>query len=597
MRISKVRIVGFQSFKDSGEIEFSEGINLVVGQNNSGKSALLRTLRSTISNDPNRSPGNWKTYMLPIPSVQIKYIVSGDEYKDMLIKNRLNVIAVPHVAEIHNYTTELFLKKEIEMIYKIDSQQIAEVKFQGQENWTSIQYINLNYSDGNLAFEDGAPAVQYNFPNSFKNMAYENTFYFAAERMTIGESPNSHAGRLSANANNLPAVLLTLQGYSGDQFKRLVEHLREIFSTVGNLSVGPIEGRTEIEVRVWPTESMPRRELSFPLNNSGTGVAQVIAILTAIMTIENAVIVIDEINSFLHPAAVKNLLRILQTEYSQHQYIISTHSPEVISFSNPSTVHLVKRSGYDSTVHKLNLNQVEDFREVADHLGISMADVFAADNVIWVEGPTEELCFPLIYSYSTNKILPPGTAFISVVATGDLSRKKRDRQLVGEIYERLSSTGSPLVKSVKFGFDSEQLSEAEKEDMRRESKGKMHFLPRRHFECYLLDPSAISAFLNSKDGQSNESHTSELVSQKLTELAASPKFSISEWNDDLSNEAWLEKVDAAKLIAETCKALSEQRVTFNKKADSLFLLKHILETNPNSLKSLTDYVCKLVDGK
>ncbi|MCD2178269.1 ATP-dependent nuclease [Rhizobium sp. C1] len=425
----------------------------------------------------------------------------------------------------------------------------------------------------------------------------QNTFCFNAERMSIGESAHAHAERLTENANNLPSVLLTLQGERGDTFNKLVQHIREVFPTVGNLSVGPVFNNGNIEVRIWPTIAMPRRELSFPLNNSGTGVAQVIAILTAIMTIEDAVIVIDEINSFLHPAAVKTLLRILQTEYNQHQYIISTHSPEVISFSNPSTVHLVKRSGYESTVHKLNLNQVEDFREVADHLGISMADVFAADNVIWVEGPTEELCFPLVYSRSTNKTLPPGTAFISVVATGDLSRKKRDRQLVGEIYERLSSTGSPLVKSVKFGFDSEQLSEAEKEDMRKESKGRMHFLPRRHFECYLLDPSAITAFLNEKDGQSNESHTSELVSSKLTELAASPKFSISEWNGDLSSEAWLEKVDAAKLIGETCKALSEQRVTFNKKADSLFLLKHTLENNPNSLKSLTDYVCELVDGK
>ncbi len=41
--------------------------------------------------------------------------------------------------------------------------------------------------------------------------------------------------------------------------------------------------------------------------------AQVTAILTAIMTVDDAIIVIDEINSFLHPSAVKALLRIIQT--------------------------------------------------------------------------------------------------------------------------------------------------------------------------------------------------------------------------------------------------------------------------------------------
>ncbi len=422
-------------------------------------------------------------------------------------------------------------------------------------------------------------------------------FYFAAERMTIGESSHGYVERLSPKANNLPAVLLTLSGNRGDTFTKLIQHLREIFPTVGNISVGSNPNNSNIEIRVWPTEAMLRRELSFPLNNSGTGVAQVIAILTAIMTVENAVIVIDEINSFLHPAAVKALLRILQTEYSQHQYIISTHSPEVISFSNPNTLHLVKRTDYESTVERLDLEKLENFREVADHLGVSMADVFAADNIVWVEGPTEELCFPFVYKYTTGKPLPKGTIITPVTATGDLGRRKRDRQLVFEVYERLSKAGAPLVKSVKFSFDSEELTEEAKDEMQRDSGGRMHFLPRRHFECYLLNPAAIAAFLNEKDSGPSSTHTEVTVSEKLSELAGTQGFHNSEWNGDMTNEAWVSKVDAAKLIGATCKALTEQRVTFNKKADSLFLLKHVLAHNNSSLQSLMEYVCGLVDSE
>ena len=80
------------------------------------------------------------------------------------------------------------------------------------------------------------------------------------------------------------------------------------------------------------------------------------------MTIDNAIVIIDEINSFLHPAAVKALLRILQTQYTQYQYIISTHAPEVISFSNPKTIYLVKRVGYESSIEQLNLVEVGKFR-------------------------------------------------------------------------------------------------------------------------------------------------------------------------------------------------------------------------------------------
>ena len=141
-------------------------------------------------------------------------------------------------------------------------------------------------------------------------------FYFMAERLTIGEAGTGHAVRLAPNAANLPNVLHTLSNERGDVFKKLLAHMREIFPTVGSLSVRSRPDNNNFEIRVWPTEAMERVELSFPLNSSGTGVAQTIAILTAIMTIENAVIIIDEINSFLHPAAVKALLRIFSISMS-----------------------------------------------------------------------------------------------------------------------------------------------------------------------------------------------------------------------------------------------------------------------------------------
>jgi hypothetical protein len=246
---------------------------------------------------------------------------------------------------------------------------------------------------------------------------------------------------------------------------------------------------------------------------------------------------------------VKALLRILQTEYAQHQYIISTHAPEVIGFSNPRRIHLVKRDGYESTVEQLSLEEVAEFRRVAEHLGVSMADVFAADRVIWVEGPTEELCFPLLYQQATSQPLPRGTIFTSVVATGDFISKKRDRQLVYEIYRQLGCATTPLVVAVAFSFDSEALSEVERQDMGRESRGTVHFLPRRHIECYLIDSTAIAAFIVEKDQASVGVVTPELVAARLIELAGERSFLIDEWRGNLDDEAWAAKVDAANLIA------------------------------------------------
>jgi predicted ATP-dependent endonuclease of OLD family len=142
------------------------------------------------------------------------------------------------------------------------------------------------------------------------------------------------------------------------------------------------------------------------------------------LTFEQATIVIDEISSFLHPAAAKALLRIIQTNYAHHQYIIATHSPEVLSTGNPATVHIVRRRGYDSDVKRVDLDKVDQLREVADHLGVSMTDFFGAERIIWVEGRTEELCFPFIYEKKFGE-LPRGLILTSVIATGDFNVKER----------------------------------------------------------------------------------------------------------------------------------------------------------------------------
>jgi hypothetical protein len=418
-------------------------------------------------------------------------------------------------------------------------------------------------------------------------------FYFTAERMNIGASAPDSVQRLTPNASNLPAVLLTLSGDQGDLFQKLVRHVREVFSTVGNISVRPNIGGT-VEIRIWPTESMKHYELSFPLMQSGTGVSQVISILTAIMTVDDAVLIIDEINSFLHPAAVKALLRILQTEYAQHQYIVSTHSPEVIGFSNPRTVHIVRRDGYESSVTLLRLGEVDAFREVAEHLGVSMSDVFAADRVIWVEGPTEELCFPLLYQEGAGRPLPQGTIFTSVMATGDFMAKRRDKELVYQIYRRLSQVAVPLVVSVAFSFDSENLTEPEKQKMCLESQGAMRFLPRRLIECYLINADAIAAFIAERDGEPTQID-GRAVAEKLVALANTEKYKIAEWSGSLEEPAWLSKVDAANLIQDACSLLTEHRVTFNKKDDTLKLLQLVNSANSAQIAELCQYVCSLVD--
>jgi predicted ATP-dependent endonuclease of OLD family len=87
MRLIKVRIQGFQSFSDSGEMEFSEGVNLIIGQNNAGKSAILRALLPQLSDDPHRTPEKWETFRLRQPEIALTIDASGAEIRDWALRS------------------------------------------------------------------------------------------------------------------------------------------------------------------------------------------------------------------------------------------------------------------------------------------------------------------------------------------------------------------------------------------------------------------------------------------------------------------------------------------------------------------------------
>ena len=53
MYISKIHIIGYRNFKDK-TVEFHEGINVIIGPNNAGKSNLLRALDLVLNTDTSK---------------------------------------------------------------------------------------------------------------------------------------------------------------------------------------------------------------------------------------------------------------------------------------------------------------------------------------------------------------------------------------------------------------------------------------------------------------------------------------------------------------------------------------------------------------
>jgi hypothetical protein len=84
MRLMRMRVTNFSSFKDTGWIEFSPGINLIVGQNNAGKSALLRVFELPLEDNRHRNAAEYRQERLEPPSIDFDLDVSGHEVEDAM---------------------------------------------------------------------------------------------------------------------------------------------------------------------------------------------------------------------------------------------------------------------------------------------------------------------------------------------------------------------------------------------------------------------------------------------------------------------------------------------------------------------------------
>lgn len=591
MKISALRVVNYKGFLDSGFVELSNSWNVIVGQNNAGKTAFIEGFRLNRNsyNKPHRNIDFLRGYPYPPESkfvarmifsrkwLQNCWLMQGGDFLIPVAANEQNLFPDPRTFwDGDDLQVELTFGANVT---SASSEWPSHRLFTGNREQRHVRYrIDSdrkpfsNYGVGAGA-EDSLPTTV--------GMSHSDRIYvFEAKRFAVGECQLQDATILTPNASNLPAVLHQLSG-NPELFNEYCKLIELIFPSIKHVTI--IARGSNFEVRIWPYAPSTRRDdLSIPLNESGAGVGQVLAILYVAMTMESAVIVIDEPNSFLHPGAAKKLIQILK-QFPQHQYIISTHSPEVISAAQPAALHLVRFDGQKSVIETMNEYQVESKQVMLEEVGATLSDVFSADKIIWVEGPTERECFNCIAETVLGGPIP-GVSFIALRNTGDLEGKQATATL--DLYDALSQGGAILPISVQFSFDREGKKEAQLDDIRRRLKDRVDFLPRRMTENYFLNPSAIAKVLQNL-GEAEA--TFDKVNEVLKRLA--PEYCNEKWG----TEEFFNSVDGAKLLNDIFNEISDARHEYRKVEHGSKLLRVILSEDPDSVQELIEYVKGLLD--
>lgn len=220
--------------------------------------------------------------------------------------------------------------------------------------------------------------------------------------------------------------------------------------------------------------------VTLPLATLSSGEREVVSIVFDFLLRDpkDCIIVFDEPELHLHPELAYRLLRTLRDVGERNQFVLSTHSPDIISASLDQSVVFVAppRSGVDNQAVQLRENDAAS--DVLRLIGQSIGVISLGRKIVLIEGSGASLDKQVYGS-----IIGPSHPEMVLVPVGG-------KETILSFAKSLDTVLSKTVWGVEFFMlcDGDSLLGAS-----APSGGRLQRLPRYHVENYFLDEGVIAS--------------------------------------------------------------------------------------------------------
>ena len=368
MRLSKLTVQRYRSLRDV-EIEMN-GLNLFIGANASGKSAILDTLRflsEAVRERDFRAPVFSRGGMLNLAwkgeradSVELR---AEFAYGENTLVWDVRVIKADYDFTVSETVQRLSANSPPQQLLVSDG---------GGGWWWSGENGQVNLKQPSTACALAAASVDGSFPaRAIADFVSGWGFFDPSPFLLRRDWGNFESGKLDPYGRNLAETLYGLERSSPKTFERI----RAATESMLGLPTR-IEPR-ESEDRFYFVQNEPG--LEYPVNQMGvsSGTLRTLALMTALHGKRDASLVgIEEPENYIHPTALQSFVEYSLDSGNDAQLVITTHSPLLLDFlADPSAVRVVRRDEREgTTVHQTG--DPKRIREALDASGFGLGEFY-----------------------------------------------------------------------------------------------------------------------------------------------------------------------------------------------------------------------------
>ena len=433
MYISKLCIKNYKSFLDSGVIELKEDIFAFIGQNNTGKSAILDSIqvffptskKVITSEDFHKGTNEDIVIEVWFKNVDKSYL-EANIYKDKINKQNEKIneayslyIKEKTEANLKKYEKqkekleEIRTKEFYEAIekYGIDNEELYVKMVAKKGNRISTKYYNkndveLNETDLKKILPQIKVIPALRDPKN-ESTAGNNSYLKDLIQMLDEES------KTDIILNDKRITYSELNDVLSEETKKRCNDLAEKITSYYNNAVGSKDYKIVIDATVniskgtqYTTTIIDTTTgIENDVLNCGTGYQSMIilSILETYVNISQSstkyILLIEEPEVYLHPSLQRKMIDTLLQISENNQVIFTSHSPITISKLESSNVRLVEKNNCESRI--LNVTP----KKVIDELGIKHDDILYSKGIIFVEGKDDiDVISELIRKIDNNMV-------------------------------------------------------------------------------------------------------------------------------------------------------------------------------------------------